>query len=56
MYLSQQIIVHLFNHFKTMFSGWALTRTFLCADAANGGALWLRDLGERGMGSPMGRG
>ena len=44
MYLSQQIIFHLFNHFKTMFSWWAFTGTFLFSEASSGGALLVREL------------
>lgn len=47
MYLSQKIIFHLFNHFKTMFSWRVFMSTFLFSEAASSGALWIGELGEK---------
>lgn len=46
MYLSQQIIFHLFNHFKTLFSWRIFMSTFFSPVAVNNGVLWIRELGK----------
>lgn len=51
MYLSQQIIFHLFNHFKTMFSWWVFMR-ILFSEAANSSALLIRELEKEETGEP----